>query len=76
MKVFANVMFRNFNLTTKYLMLIVSNTTWFLVEIKTDFFNWYFDYYFFSWRLFLFHGVVYRHIINYCYILIFLTSKS
>lgn len=44
MKIFANLMFRDFNPTTKDLITKASTTTWFSAGIKTDLFNWYFDY--------------------------------
>lgn len=44
MKVFANLMFRDFNPTTEDLVTKYSTTTWFSAGIKTDLFNWYFDY--------------------------------
>lgn len=44
MKVFANLMFRDFNPTTEDLITKASTTTWFSAGIKTDLFNWYFDY--------------------------------
>jgi len=44
MKIFANLMFRDFNPTTEDLVTKASTTTWFSAGIKTDLFNWYFDY--------------------------------
>jgi hypothetical protein len=44
LKVFANLIYRNFNPTTETTQVKDSNTTWFMVGIRTDIFNWYFDY--------------------------------
>ena len=44
MKAFVNLMFRDFNPTTEDLVTKASTTTWFSAGIKTDLFNWYFDY--------------------------------
>ena len=44
MKVFANVLFRDFKPTTTDLVTTATTTTWFSAGIKTDLFNWYFDY--------------------------------
>lgn len=44
LKVFANFIYRNFNPTTETATVKDSNTTWFMLGIRTDIFNWYFDY--------------------------------
>jgi len=44
MKVFANLMFRDYEPTTEDVITKASTTTWFSAGIKTDMFNWYFDY--------------------------------
>ena len=44
LKVFANLIYRNFNPTTETAVVTDSNTTWFMLGIRTDIFNWYFDY--------------------------------
>jgi hypothetical protein len=44
LKLFANVIFRNFDPTTVTDTVKSSNTTWFSIGVRTDIFNWYFDY--------------------------------
>lgn len=44
MKLFGNILFRNFNPTTETDITKNSNTTWFTVGLRCDIFNWYFDY--------------------------------
>ena len=44
LKVFGNVMFRNFDPTAVTASTVQSNTTWFSVGLRSDLFNWYFDY--------------------------------
>lgn len=44
MKVYANLMVRDYNPTTEDLVSKINTTTWFSAGIKTDLFNWYFDY--------------------------------
>ncbi|HBK82186.1 MAG TPA: gliding motility protein RemB [Flavobacterium sp.] len=44
MKVFANLMYRDFKPTTEDVITKTATTTWFSAGIKTDLFNWYFDY--------------------------------
>lgn len=48
LKVFGNLIFRNFNpmaeVKSSTLNVIKSNTTWFSVGIRSDLFNWYYDF--------------------------------
>lgn len=44
LKVFGNVLFRNFDPTAETAATINSNTTWFSIGLRSDLFNWYFDY--------------------------------
>lgn len=44
LKVFGNILFRNFDPTAETLTAIKSNTTWFSIGLRSDLFNWYFDY--------------------------------
>ena len=44
LKVFGNVLFRNFDPTDETATTIKSNTTWFSIGLRSDLFNWYFDY--------------------------------
>ncbi|EAZ95452.1 hypothetical protein FBBAL38_07120 [Flavobacteria bacterium BAL38] len=44
LKVFGNVMFRNFDPTAETIATVQSNTTWFSIGLRSDLFNWYFDY--------------------------------
>jgi len=44
LKVFGNVMLRNFDPTAETAATIKSNTTWFSIGLRSDLFNWYFDY--------------------------------
>ena len=44
LKVFGNVLFRNFDPTAETATTIKSNTTWFSIGLRSDLFNWYFDY--------------------------------
>ena len=44
LKFFANYMYRSFNPTTETALVKQSNTSWFTVGIRTDIFNFYFDY--------------------------------
>ena len=44
LKFFANYMYRSFDPTTETAMIKQSNTSWFSVGVRTDIFNWYFDY--------------------------------
>ncbi len=44
LKVFGNVMFRNFDPTAETVATVKSNTTWFSIGLRSDLFNWYFDY--------------------------------
>lgn len=44
LKVFANFIYRNFNPTTTTATVVDSSTSWFTLGIRTDIFNWYFDY--------------------------------
>ena len=44
LKVFGNVLFRNFDPTAETAATIQSNTTWFSIGLRSDLFNWYFDY--------------------------------
>ena len=42
--VFGNVLFRNFDPTAETAATVQSNTTWFSIGLRSDLFNWYFDY--------------------------------
>ena len=44
LKVFGNVLFRNFDPTAETTATVQSNTTWFSIGLRSDLFNWYFDY--------------------------------
>ena len=44
LKLFGNLIYRNFNPTTETATVVKSNTTWFSIGIRSDLFNWYFDY--------------------------------
>ena len=44
LKVFGNVLFRNFDPTAETATTVQSNTTWFSIGLRSDLFNWYFDY--------------------------------
>lgn len=44
LKVFGNVLVRNFDPTAETPTTIQSNTTWFSIGLRSDLFNWYFDY--------------------------------
>lgn len=44
LKLFANVSFRNFDPESETISTFKNNTVWFNVGIRTDLFNWYFDY--------------------------------
>jgi hypothetical protein len=44
LKVFGNVMLRNFDPTAETAATAKSNTTWFSIGLRSDLFNWYFDY--------------------------------
>lgn len=44
MKLFANLLYRDFNPKTEDVVNKKSTTTWFTIGVKTDLFNWYFDY--------------------------------
>ena len=44
LKVFGNVLFRNFDPAAETTTTIKSNTTWFSIGLRSDLFNWYFDY--------------------------------
>lgn len=44
LKFFANLSFRNFKPDAETLTTFKSNTTWFTLGLRTDLFNWYFDY--------------------------------
>ncbi len=44
LKVFGNVLFRNFDPSAETATTISSNTTWFSIGLRSDLFNWYFDY--------------------------------
>lgn len=43
-KVFGNLLYRNFNPTTNTATVFDSETTWFSLGVRSDVFNWYFDY--------------------------------
>jgi hypothetical protein len=44
LKLFGNLIYRNYNPTTETATVLKSNTSWFSVGIRSDLFNWYFDY--------------------------------
>ena len=44
LKVFGNVLFRNFDPNAETAATVKSNTTWFSIGLSSDLFNWYFDY--------------------------------
>lgn len=44
LKVFANITYRNFNPHTTTATSFDQSTTWFSIGIRSDLFNWYFDY--------------------------------
>lgn len=46
LKLFASLIYRNFNPTTEFIgtTIVKDTTTWFSVGIRSDVFNWYFDY--------------------------------
>lgn len=44
MKLFGGITYRNFTPTTATRNFTKNNTTWFTVGLKTDLFNWYFDF--------------------------------
>jgi len=44
LKVFANVIYRNFDPAATTPTTFSENTTWFSIGLRTDLFNWYFDY--------------------------------
>ena len=44
LKVFGNVLFRNFDPTAETAATVQSNSTWFSIGLRSDLFNWYFDY--------------------------------
>ena len=44
LKVFGNVLVRNFDPTAETPTAVKNNTTWFSVGLRSDLFNWYFDY--------------------------------
>ncbi|CAH8281390.1 hypothetical protein EV196_101476 [Mariniflexile fucanivorans] len=44
LKIFADVIVRNFNPETENATIVKSNTVWFNFGIRTDLFNWYFDF--------------------------------
>jgi len=44
LKVFANLSFRDFNPEAENLTTFNNSTVWFTIGLKTDLFNWYFDY--------------------------------
>jgi hypothetical protein len=44
MKIFANLMLRDYKPKTEDLVTKANTTTWFSLGLKTDLFNWYFDY--------------------------------
>ena len=44
MKLFASVIYRNFDPTQETLTAFKESTTWFSVGLRCDIFNWYFDY--------------------------------
>ena len=44
LKVFGNFLIRNFDPTAETTSTVKSNTTWFSIGLRSDLFNWYFDY--------------------------------
>ncbi|WP_262733243.1 gliding motility protein RemB [Gaetbulibacter sp. NE] len=44
LKLFTNISFRNFDPNANTAALIKSNTTWFSLGVRTDLFNWYYDF--------------------------------
>lgn len=44
LKVFGNFMYRNFDPTAETASTIKNSTSWFSIGIRSDLFNWYFDY--------------------------------
>jgi hypothetical protein len=44
LKLFGSLIYRNFNPTVETATVFKENTTWFSVGIRSDIFNWYFDY--------------------------------
>jgi hypothetical protein len=44
LKLFGSLIYRNFNPTVETAGVFKENTTWFSVGIRSDIFNWYFDY--------------------------------
>ncbi len=44
LKLFGSLIYRNFNPTLETATVFKENTTWFSVGIRSDIFNWYFDY--------------------------------
>ncbi len=44
LKAFASVIYRNFDPTQETLVTFKDSTTWFSIGIRSDIFNWYFDY--------------------------------
>ena len=44
LKIFANISYRNFNPEAQTLTTFDNNTVWFNLGIRTDLFNWYFDF--------------------------------
>lgn len=44
LKLFANVTYRNFNPEAETATVLNSNTVWFNIGLRTDLFNWYFDF--------------------------------
>ncbi|MGE4348061.1 MAG: gliding motility protein RemB, partial [Flavobacteriaceae bacterium] len=44
LKVFANVIYRNFDPSAETAETFKQNSTWFSVGLRADLFNWYFDY--------------------------------
>jgi hypothetical protein len=44
MKIFGNLSYRNFSPAVDTATTFKENTTWFSVGLRSDLFNWYFDY--------------------------------
>lgn len=44
LKIFGNVIYRNFDPTTETPTAVKSSTTWFSVGLRVDLFNWYYDF--------------------------------
>ena len=44
LKLFTNISFRNFNPNATTATTVKSNTTWFNIGLRTDLFNWYYDF--------------------------------